>query len=176
MRRALAIAAVCIAAPAAADTITVKVTEVAGGVAYVTPGRAAGLVPGTKVRMRGTALVVTESTEKTAALRVDGGGIAVGDTGSATVDVAVATAARTLPKPRAQTEFTGQWPDAVRPAETQQPDAVPLGAGRAPGRAHVTMIAHGYGTATKDSVEGDGLSGTANESVRREIEIAGQTN
>src|SRR6185295_9047720 len=51
---------------AAADPIAVKVVDVAGGAAYLTPGRAAGIVPGTKVQLRGVDLVVVEATEKTA--------------------------------------------------------------------------------------------------------------
>lgn len=152
----IALALACAAAPAAADTIAVKVTEVAGDVAYVTPGRAAGLARGLKVRMRGHDFTVIDATEKTASLRLDGGTVSVGEGGTANVDRAAANAVKMLPKPRAQTEFTDQWPEPVHPADTQTPTAVPLGAGRAPGRAHVTVIGHGYGTVAKgNGIDGD---------------------
>ena len=145
-----------LAAPAAAEPITVRVIEVAGGTAYVTPGRAAGLVPGTKVRMHGRELVVIEATEKTAALRADGP-VEVGETGSANVDRTAATTVKMLPKPHPQDAFREQWPAPVLPAETQNPKSVPLGAGRtATGAAHVTVIGHAYGVAQQNHAAGEG--------------------
>ena len=140
---------------ASADPVTVRVTEIAGGVAYVTPGRAAGLVPGTAVHIRGRDLVVVEATEQTAVLRSEGA-IAIGDTGSANVDRASAQAIRQLPRPHPASAFDGQWPEAVKPAETQNPQPVALGTGKAPGAAHVTVIGHGYGALSQHGVDGDG--------------------
>ncbi len=159
MSRALLAISIVIACVrvAAAEVVTVKVVEVAGGVAYVTPGRAAGLLPGVKVRLRGRDLAVVEATEKTASLRLDGGTAAVGDTGTATVDRTAATSVKMLPKPRPPEAFNAQWPQAVLPADTQSPTPVPLGEAKAPGRAHVTVIGHGYGVASKgNSPAGDG--------------------
>jgi hypothetical protein len=154
MRSAVVIAVLVSAA--AAEPVTVKVIEVAGGIAYVTPGRAAGLAPGAKVKLRGRELVVIESTEKTASLRVEGTAIAIGDTGSANVDRATASAIQMLPKPHAAAEFAGQWPDAVHPADAQTPTPVPLGEARAGGAAHVTVIGHGYGVVGKGNSAADG--------------------
>jgi hypothetical protein len=143
MKVAVAIAIACTAAPAAADTIGVKVTEVAGGVAYLTPGRAAGIRPNTKVRIRGRTFVVFETTEKTCAVRTDR--LSTGDSGSATVAEAGAAHVEQLAKPRSAQLFVGQWPDPVVPAAVQDPATVSLGSGRAAGRAHVTILGYGFG-------------------------------
>lgn len=156
MTRALvAVAIVAGARTAAADVVQVKVIDVAGGLAYVTPGRAAGIVPGAKLRLGRVELVVTEVTEKTAVVRLGKQRIAIGDAGTAEVTPGAATAARALPAPRAPEAFVGQWPDPVLPATTQDPDPVTLGAGRPPGRAHVAVIGRAFGVASPDDVAGD---------------------
>jgi hypothetical protein len=160
MRRALRCApiaaiAVWAAAPAAADPVRVQVIDVAGGMAYVSPGRAAGLVPGTKVKLRGVELTVVEVTEKTAVVRLDTQRIAIGDAGTADVTPSAAAAIRRLPKPRPPELFVGQWADPVRPATLQEPRPVALGSGRPPGRAHVTVIGKAFGAADRSSRDGD---------------------
>ncbi|MDB4952697.1 MAG: hypothetical protein JWO36_266 [Myxococcales bacterium] len=140
---------------AAADPVAVKVTEVAGGVVYVTPGRAAGLVPGTSVRFRGRDFAVVEVTENTAALRADNGQLGVGDSGVANVKPGGAAAVKVLDKPHAADTFSGQWPEPIVPAQTQNPTPVALGSGRAPGRAHVTVIGHGFGVAARGGSAAD---------------------
>ncbi|MGE5184361.1 MAG: hypothetical protein ACM31C_19965 [Acidobacteriota bacterium] len=154
---AVAIVLACVRL-AAAEVVTVKVVEVAGGNAYVQPGRAAGLIPGTKVRFRGRELTVVESTEKTAMLETEGMQLVPGDSGSANVDRTAAATVKMLPKPRPAEAFKEQWPAPVLPAEVQTPKPVPLGEGRAPGgRAHVTVIGHGFGAVQKGrGAEGDG--------------------
>ena len=80
----LAIASV--ARLASADPVAVKVTEVAGDVAYLAPGRAAGILPGTTITIGGREVTVIEVTEKTAAVRLDATTrLAVGDAGTANV-------------------------------------------------------------------------------------------
>src|SRR5439155_19788536 len=138
-----------------ADQIAVKVTELAGGLAFITPGRTAGIVPGTKVRIHGHTFVVSEVTEKTAAIRLDRNAVELGDTGTAQVTRGAGSAVKLLAKPRAAELFVGQWPDPVHPAETQTPKPVPLGNGRAPGRTHVTVIGRGYGVTGDGSTAGD---------------------
>lgn len=128
--KSVVVAILCAAAPAFAEPIAVKVTEVAGGVAYLAPGRAAGIVAGTKVQIRGRSFSVFETTEKTCAIRSDR--LAPGDTGTANVDRAAAPRVERLPAPRPSTMFDGQWPEAVKPAATQDPASVALGSG-APG-------------------------------------------
>ncbi|MEO7735455.1 MAG: hypothetical protein ABIY55_31165 [Kofleriaceae bacterium] len=130
----------------AADPVPVKVVEVAGGFAYLTPGRAAGIVPGTQVRLRGVDVEVIEVTERTAVVRIAAARVAIGDTGKAEVTAGDAPA-RSLAKPHPAEAFRGQWRDPVLPASEQQPQAVPLGAARAAGAAHVTVIGHTFGAA-----------------------------
>ena len=137
---------------AAADPVTLKVTEVAGGIAYLAPGRAAGVTPGTKIRIRGHDYVVIDVTEKTCAVR---GALAVGDTGSANVKRGATTTAEKLPPPHPAEAFAGQWPDPVLPATTQHPEPVPLGSGRARGQSHVTVLGHAYAVAGRGGKTAD---------------------
>ena len=146
-----ALVVVLAAARAAAEPVAVKVVDLAGGAAYVSPGRAAGIVPGTKIRLRGVELVVVEVTEKTAMLRVDGVRVAIGDPGTADVKPGAAAAVRRLDKPRPPEAFSGQWNEPVLPATQQHPGAVPLGAAGASGAAHVTVIGHAYGAAAREA-------------------------
>lgn len=150
-----AIALAAAAAPAAAEPVAVEVVEVAGGVAYVTPGRAAGIVPGTRIVLRGVELVVVEATEKTAVVRIAAPPPAIGATGTADVTPGAAATARRLPPPRPPERFAGQWADPVRPATLQDPKPVALGAGRPPGRAHVAVIGKAFGAADRASRTGD---------------------
>ena len=148
MRTRLVIA--CLAAltgVASADPVRVEVTEVAGDTAYLAPGRAAGILPGTVLVVAGHEVTVVEVTEKTAVVRLAGGWRpAVGDTGTANITVGAAVTITTLPKPRPPEAFVGQWPDAVHPAESQTPEVVPLGSARTTGgRVHVVVTGHGFG-------------------------------
>ena len=136
---------------AAADPVAVKVTEVAGDVAYLSPGRAAGLVPGTKLKIRGVDFVVAEVTEQTASVRLDTVRLATGDAGTAEVTPGAVTATRTLARPRPAEAFAGQWPEPVMPSTVQDVAAVPLGSGRTPGRVHVTVIGHAFGAIDRSS-------------------------
>ena len=157
---------------AAADPVAVKVVDVAGGAAYLSPGRAAGIVPGTRIRLHGVELVVVEVTEKTAMVRLGTARVAIGEPGSADVTPGASSAMKPLDrrspemegggpagsaggaggkaprgvdKPRPPDAFRGQWADPVLPATHQRPIAVPLGAAGAPGEAHVTVIGHAFG-------------------------------
>ena len=146
--RTLAALAVLLAAPlAAADPIPVRVVEVAGGFAYLTPGRAGGIVPGTRVRVRGVDVEVIEVTERTAVVRLAAARVAIGDTGKAEPPSDDAPAPHSLAKPQPADAFRGQWRDPVRPATEQQPAAVPLGAAHAAGAAHVTVVGHAFAAA-----------------------------
>lgn len=141
-----ALALVAALAPAAAaETVPVEVIEVAGDVAYLRPGRAAGVAPKTPVELGGAILVVFEATEQTAAVRLDGAVVAVGATGTAdaTREAAAEVARRAAPRPL--DAFRDQWPDAIRPATAQRVARVPLGAGGQAGRAHVTVIGSAMG-------------------------------
>jgi len=155
-RRALIAAAVLATSRlAVADPVAVKVVEIAAGVAYVEPGRAAGIVPGAKVHLGTHDLVVVEATAQTAVVRLDDARVAVGDSG--TVDVTpgqLAAGTGKLAAPHPPDAWTGQWPAPVMPAKIQAPKPVPLGAGEAPGHTHVTILGHAYGEVDKTGVGG----------------------
>jgi hypothetical protein len=147
-------------ASAAAGPVAVKVVDVAGGAAYLAPGRAAGIVPGTKVRLRGVELEVVEVTEKTAMVRIDSARVAVGDAGTADVAPGQAAATRRLDQPRSPDAFSGQWSDPVVPASQQHPRAVPLGVALGSGGPRVTVIGHAFAaTGGAASAEGRVIAG-----------------
>jgi hypothetical protein len=141
---AAALAVLLAAGSAVAEPVAVKVVDVAGGAVYVSPGRAAGIVPGTRIRLHGVEAVVVEVTEKTAMVRLDSARVAVGDPGTAEVTPGAASTIRRLDPPRPPEAFTGQWRDPVLPASQQHPGDVPLGAAGQAGTAHVTVIGHAY--------------------------------
>ena len=156
MRAALILAALLVlATPAAAGPVAVKVVDVAGGAAYVSPGRAAGVVPGTVIRVRGVELVVVEVTETTAMVRLGGARLALGDAGTADVVPGAAPTVVRPTRPRPPDAFVGQWNDPVPPALAQRPAPVPLGAARPPGAARVAVIGHGYAAAQRRVSSGD---------------------
>jgi hypothetical protein len=144
-----------VCATAAAEPVAVKVVDMAGGAAYVSPGRAAGIVPGTPVRLRGAGLVVVEATEKTAMVRIEGAQVAIGDSGTADVIRGAEPAARQLVRPRPAEAFAGQWIDPVLPAAQQVPRSVPLAGARAPGGTRAIVIGHGFATAGRGGSTGD---------------------
>jgi hypothetical protein len=144
MKRA-AIAILLVSGRVAAEPVAVKVIDAAGGAVYLSPGRAAGIVPGTKVRLRGVEAEVVEVTEKTAVVRIDSARLAIGDSGTAEVTPGAGSTVKRLDKPRPPEAFSGQWGEPVLPAAQQSPRMVSLGSVRASGATHVTVIGHGFG-------------------------------
>ncbi len=135
-----------------ADPVKLEVTEIAGDTAYLAPGRAAGIVPGTVVIVAGHEVTVVEVTEKTAVVRLTAAWRpVVGDVGTATIIAGSAQTVKTLAKPRAPETFVGQWPDPVHPAEGQSPQLVPLGRAQATGRVRVTVTGHGFAAADRSN-------------------------
>ena len=153
MRRALAVlaAAAPIVAPAIARaqaaqtrTIAVKVVEVAGGRAYLSPGAKAGLAAGATVQLGGKTYTVIDATDDDAAIDVGGDPVAIGATGAATVvPGASARVIEKLPAPAPQSAFTGQWNAAVHPADVQSVKPVALGTGKRRGPTDVTLFGAG---------------------------------
>lgn len=145
----------CIAAftrLAGADPVKVEVTEIAGDTAYLAPGRAAGIVPGTVIVVAGHDVTVVEVTEKTAVVRLAGAWRpAVADTGTASITADAGVTVKKLPKPRPPESFVGQWPDPVHPADGQSPHVVPLGGAAAAGRVRVTVTGHGFAAADRSN-------------------------
>jgi len=140
---------------AAADPVPVKVIEVAGDAAYVSPGRAAGVIAGATVHINGHDYKVVEATAQTAVVKVGGDPLHVGDGGTADVTPGVTSSTRQLARPRPPEAFVGQWPDAVLPASRQNPAPVSLGAGKAPTQSHVTILGKAYGGVDKKSHDGE---------------------
>lgn len=109
--------------------VRVRVVDVAGGHVYVEPGRGGGLIPGVRVRIGDAELVVVRATAAYAALQARGPYPEVGTRGRARVPTTLPTEddARRLPEPPPLASFAHQWTEPVRPADTQDPEAVPLG-------------------------------------------------
>lgn len=150
-----AVAALLVAAAAAAEPVAVKVVDVAGDAVYLSPGRAAGVAPGTKIRLRASELVVVEVTEKTAMARLDGARVSIGDAGTADVTSGAAPATRPLATPRPPEAFAGQWNAPVLPASRQRPSPVPLGAPHRSGGARITVTGHAFAAADRAHTTGD---------------------
>ncbi|HSD86184.1 MAG TPA: hypothetical protein VLB44_01675 [Kofleriaceae bacterium] len=156
MKKRLLVTAVLLAARvASAEPVPVKVIEVAGDAAYVSPGRAAGVIAGATVHINGHDYKVVEATEQTAVVKVGGDPLHVGDGGTADATPGATSSTRQLAKPRPPEAFAGQWPDAVLPASRQNPAPVSLGSGKAPTQSHVTILGKAYGGVDKKSHDGE---------------------
>lgn len=149
--------------------VAVKVIELAGEQAYLEPGRAAGLTPGTEVLLQGQRLLVTEATERTAAVRPGALRLAVGEVGSASVLATAQAEATAASAPRPAARWAGQWPEAVRPATTSQPQRVPLGARPRAGRLSLAVL--GWASAAGDRDHQD-AAGEARVLARYQTERA----
>lgn len=149
-----------LARAASADPIAVHVIEVAGGTAYVAPGRVAGLVAGSKIRFGTSELVVVDSTAETAAVALGGLALAVGDVGSADVAPPAPSGGKLAP-PRPLAAFRDQWPAGQPPATGQQPSPVPLGASRESRRARLVVTGHAYGAVDRSGGDGQLEAGVA---------------
>lgn len=154
--RVVAIAAiVCAARVAAADHITVTVVDVAGDTAFIQPGRAAGIVPGSKIRIGAHDFVVVEAAERTAAIALHGAMLATGDTGDADSTPGRPDETTKLPPPRALAAFKDQWPAPAPPAAGQRVAELPLGQTHTSG-ARLAVYGHAYGTLAKDDSSAQG--------------------
>jgi hypothetical protein len=153
----LAAALLCLAAPAAvqalpqgapgqadageARAIEVRVLELAGGRAYITPGEDAGLRVGQDVIIDGRRYRVVAVESDHAVIDIGDRRLREGERGRAQVSVRGA-AGSALAAPVPLSDFEGQWTAPVRPAEQQNPQRVPLGAGASgSGRYRVTLLA-----------------------------------
>ena len=130
--------------------IEMHVTEVSGDIAFVDVGDAAGLAAGMPARFepaRGKP-VVLEVTAKTAAIKLEGATVAVGET---------LYAARRAPHAQPKlADNTGQWPDPVMPATiAAAPTAVELG-GPDERRISLAIIGHTFGAIGQGYRRGEG--------------------
>ena len=119
-------AATSAANAASGRRVSVKVIDIAGGRAYLTPGEAAGVGVGSVVVFRDRRYRVVAATGKHAVVEMKGRELRVGMTGRAEAKVR-RTASASLPKPKPLTAYESQWQEPVLPATRQTPEYVPLG-------------------------------------------------
>jgi hypothetical protein len=116
------------AAAASRRSVTVKVVDIGGGRAYLSPGEAAGVAVGSVVVFRDRRYRVIGATGQNAVVEMKGRELRVGMTGRAEAK-ARQSAATSIPQPKPLSVYENQWPEPVRPATTQSPEYVPLGSG-----------------------------------------------
>jgi hypothetical protein len=122
-------------------SIEVRVLELAGGRAYITPGEGAGLRVGQDVVIDGRRYRVVAVESDHAVIDIGDRRLREGERGRAQVSLRSATGSP-LPPTVPLSEFEGQWTKPVRPAEQQTPQRVPLGGGGGgSGRFRVTLLA-----------------------------------
>ena len=119
-------AATSAASAASGRRVSVKVIDIAGGRAYLTPGEAAGVGVGSVVVLRDRRYRVVGATGKHAVIEMKGRELRVGMTGRAEAKVK-RSASASLPKPKPLTAYESQWREPVLPATRQTPEYVPLG-------------------------------------------------
>lgn len=134
MRSAVLLAlALCVPVAGAAQSrpdrgVRVRVVELGGGRAYLTPGMDEQVRPGSVVVIRGQRLSVAEASRTHAVVLAHGRGLRVGDVGqlarAADADTAADVEVVRLPPPQPLVRFRGIWPRARRPADAQRPSPV----------------------------------------------------
>ncbi len=167
-RRAIAaLGATCgalgLASRALAEPVPVRVIELAGEQAYLEPGRAAGLTPGTEVLLQGQRLLILEATERTSVVHPGALRLTVGERGSATVAAATQADSTAIAAPRPAARWAEQWPKAIAPATTQRPQPVPLGVRPNGGQLHLAVQGWAYAAGNLDH---QAASGEARVSTR----------
>jgi hypothetical protein len=150
MRR-LPLLLVLVSHAAFADRIAVRVVDAAGDTSYIAPGTTAGLAAGMHVRIGGRDLTLVECTEKTCSVHA---ALPLGASGTADAQEQVAPRTEKLPAPKPLESFRDQWPATVRPATTQQVQAVPLGETAGRGDNHLAVYGHMFGNLDKDGSGG----------------------
>ncbi|MGB8328950.1 MAG: hypothetical protein WCE62_02395 [Polyangiales bacterium] len=125
--------------------VTVKVVDIGGGRAYLTPGEAAGVGVGSVVVVRDRRYRVVGATAQHAVIEMKARELRIGMTGRAEAKVQRATA-ESLPSPKPLSVYENEWPEAVRPATTQSPEYVPLGSGSDGGRIDLSLSTDVGGT------------------------------
>jgi hypothetical protein len=150
------------AARAEPARVDVVVVELAGELAFVEPGGAAGLRAGDTVTFGDRALPVVEVTAKTAAVRLDATGLQPGAKG-----VAMASGDTPLPPVAPPDAYRAQWPAATPPASAQHPEQVALG--RASTRRTKLLV---ESTVMGTSGGGNGTSGELDGHVATSFAVA----
>jgi hypothetical protein len=114
------------ASAASARRVTVKVVDIAGGRAYLTPGEAAGVGVGSIVVLRDRRYRVVGATGKHAVIEMKGRELRLGMTGRAEAKIE-RSSGTSLPPPKPLSAYENQWREPVLPATRQTPEYVPLG-------------------------------------------------
>jgi hypothetical protein len=107
-------------------SVTVKVVEVAGGRAYLTPGEAAGIGVGSLVVFGDRRYRVVAATSTHVVIELKEHALKAGATGRAQAS-SERTQVALLPTPKPLSAYEDQWSDPVLPATEQEPEYVPLG-------------------------------------------------
>jgi hypothetical protein len=124
--------------------VDVRVVDVAGGQAFLSPGSSRGLRVGTKVSFGKVERRVEHASHSYAV--VSARGLRLGARGVARVTASEQQAPEKLPPPRALSAFQNVWPETELPASQQLPKAVLLGNMRErDSRVDATLSATGVG-------------------------------
>lgn len=115
------------AAGEAQRRVEVRVVEVAGGRAYLTPGGESQLRVGDQVRIGGVAYPIVARNSKHAVIALGRRELEPGQRGFVLVQAAATETFAARPAPRPLEAFASQWRPPSLPAETQRPRFVPLG-------------------------------------------------
>ncbi|KPK15524.1 MAG: hypothetical protein AMJ62_08935 [Myxococcales bacterium SG8_38] len=127
------------------QNVAVKVVEVAGGRAYLTPGEAAGIKVGSVVVFREGRYRVVATTHTHSVIEIKPRELRPGQSGRA-LAVSARTAVASLSRPKPLSAYENVWPDPVLPATEQQPDYVPLGSWSEDDRIDLALSADVGGT------------------------------
>lgn len=110
--------------------VAVRVVELAGGRAYLSPGGKKHVRVGDTVRFGRVKLDVLAINAKNVVVAVGKARLRRGQRGFIRVDVRQPELARPRSSQRSLASFAGAWPVARRPADAQHPKPVPLGSMR----------------------------------------------
>jgi hypothetical protein len=127
--------------------VSVAVVEIAGGVAFLKPGAAAGVRRNARVKIEGREYVVTSATATYAV--IEGTPLPKEQaTGTASTISEEDERPKELPPPRPAAQLAGLFPEWRAPAETQHPKPVPLGLPDRSRRYEVLLYGYAGGVTT----------------------------
>lgn len=109
------------------ERVEVRVVEVAGGRAYLTPGAERGVQVGDRVQVGGASYVVVAENQEHSVVELTTRALERGQRGFVMVARRKKSTFAERPAPRPLTDFVGQWLAPPLPAEAQTPRFVPLG-------------------------------------------------
>ncbi len=143
--------------------VAVRVVEVAGGRAFLSPGEDAGLERGTRVLLRDRSFTVVEVSAGSAVFVTGDAPVEEGDAGTALVTTPPAGADERVPAPPPLSHFAGKWPAPARPADRQVARRVSLEPVSAPRPLRLVLSAHLVGTVASAPASSPGELGLTAE-------------